>query len=223
MQAYPSAVAAQLAARTGVRIRLLLWITARDRDTGLPESIGFWTGDDNQTFSIGGVSRDYLGAGAMLAVDPIVHQTGLVIRNLTVSLSPLSEAVALAMRGYDPRLAPAEIHQAFFDPATHLLLANPVRVFRGWVNEVEITTPEIGGDAACRVLLASNSQILTRKLPAKKSDASHQKRFSGDTFMQYADVSGTVPIAWGEKLATVDASTPAAPATSHDPRRGSDR
>lgn len=36
--------------RQGLLTHVLLWITAQNRSTGAPESIGLWTGADHQDF-----------------------------------------------------------------------------------------------------------------------------------------------------------------------------
>lgn len=48
---------------------------------------------------------------------------------------------------------------------------------------------------------------LTRGLTAKYSDAAMRQRGSDDRLFRYADVSGKVPVYWGEKR--YDPATPA--------------
>lgn len=209
MRTYDSATATHLASATGIMARLLIWIRAKDRGTGAEATLGLWNGDDHQDFTIGGVTRTYFGAGGLLGIEPIVYSTGVQVRMHRVSLSPLAPEVAQVIRGYEPRLAPVEIHRALFDPATLALVAEPHRVFKGWIDDVTITTPQLGGEASCDVTLASAARALTRTLPLKKSDES-QKRRSGDRFRRYADISAAVDVFWGEARARA-ATSPAAP------------
>lgn len=197
MLTYPTAVAAALAARGGICARVLVWLSAKNRDTGAVETIGFWSGDDHRSFTIGGQTRLYYGAGAMLDVGQVTRETGLTVRTLDVSLSPIAPEVQMAIRGYEPRLAPAEVHHAFFDPASGALLATPTRVWKGWIDGVQIQTPEEGGEASCTVSIASNSMVLTRKVPLKKSDESQRRRNAADAFFKHADISGQTRIVWG--------------------------
>lgn len=197
MLSYPSAVAAALAARGGIRARVLVWLTAKNRTTGAVETIGIWNGDDHRTITIRGSDRLYHGAGALLDVGQITRETGLTVRTLDVSMSPIAPEVQVALRGYEPRLAPAEVHHAFFDLATDDLLAEPTRVWKGWIDAVSIQTPEEGGEASCTVSIASNAMILTRKAPVKKSDESQRRRDPDDAFFKYADISGQTRIVWG--------------------------
>lgn len=198
MRTYDAATLAALQARAGLVARVLFWVRAKNRDTGVEEAMGLWTGADATDFDIDGESRKYYGAGALLGVEPIVMQTGLTVRMHRVSLSPLAPEVAQLLRGYEPRMAPVEIHRALLDPDSHDLVAPPHRVFRGWIDELKITTPAQGGRAKAEVTLASASRALTRTLSLKKSDES-QRRRADDRFNRYADVSGNVDIFWGEK------------------------
>lgn len=196
MRIYDSAIAAQLSARAGLDARHLMWIEARNRDTGDMESIGIWDGDDHLDFVIGGVTRTYLGAGGLLSVPDLTMRVGLDIWQPEVQVSAITPEVEQALRGYDPKLAPVEIHRAFFDPVEATLLAPPVRIFKGWIDGVSIPTPEEGGEAVATITLASNSRSLTRKLHALRSDAAYQMR-GGDRINRYTDVVGQIKTRWG--------------------------
>lgn len=198
MRSFDSATAAQFAARAGLVARLLVWIVARDRATGEPVSLGFWSGNDAVQFAINGAARDYYGAGALMQVDDFTFSAGLDVRMQRLVLSPLAPEVAQVIRGYEPRLARIEVHRALFDPATMSLVAEPHRLFRGWIDEVDIATPAIGGQAAVTITMASTARAMTRTLSLKKSDES-QKLRGGDRFRRYADISGSVDVWWGEK------------------------
>ena len=202
MRSFPPATAACLASRGAIVSRTLIWIRARNRISGAEEALGLWNGDDHQNFRIDGETRLYTGAGGLVSVDPLTMQSGLVVRMHRVSLSPLAGEVEQAIRGYDPRLAPVEIHRALFAADTRDLIDAPRRVFRGWIDAVQITTPAAGGTARCDVTLASSARALTRTLGLKKSDES-QKLRSGpqgsDRFARYGDISGAVAVSWGEK------------------------
>ncbi len=70
--------------------------------------------------------------------------------------------MAQLLRGYDARLAPAEVHRALLSLETGQLIAEPIRVFRGWVDEVKILTGEVGGTGEATVTLTSAARGLTR-------------------------------------------------------------
>jgi hypothetical protein len=187
-----------LSARAGVASRHMVHVIARNRATGAQEALGLWQGDDHLTIAINGVNRTYYGAGTLVGVEPIRAGIGLDVRLLQLGLSPLTPEVAQLLRGYDARLAPAEIHRALLSLETGQLIAEPIRVFRGWVDEVKIRTGDVGGIGDATVTLASAARGLTRALTLTRSDAEMRRRNAGDAFRRYTDIAGDVGVWWGE-------------------------
>lgn len=214
MRDFDAATLAALQTRDGVRIRILIWITARNRTTGLPEAMGLWTGAQDRTFTIGAANRLYVGAGTVMEVPPIKIAAGLQVRMQRFTLSPLAPEVADLIRTYDARLAPIEIHRALFSTGDGALIASPHLVWRGFVDEAPVRQPEPGGSATCEISAASSARLLTRTLSLRQSDATQQLR-SGDRFRRYVDVSGSVDVFWGERRkAAVDAPPPSSSSRS---------
>ena len=87
MRDYGTAIETQIASLSGVMVRSLVWIAAKNRDTGETENAGFWNGLDELTITIGGVSRTYTGAGALLSLSPITGTIGPAGQDAPVSLS----------------------------------------------------------------------------------------------------------------------------------------
>ncbi|WP_136685707.1 hypothetical protein [Falsirhodobacter xinxiangensis] len=199
MRAIPAAIAAARAERAGIISHHLVWVRAKDRETGAASPIGFWTGDDHREFTVGGASRLYYGAGGLLALDQIVQGVGMEVRQHQISLSGIAPEVELAIRGYEVRLAPCEIHRAEFSTETGALLAAPEMVVDGEVDAVTITTPQIGGEATVGMRVLSNAALLTRPLAIKRSDESLRARAPNDAFLQYAKISGSKGDPWGAK------------------------
>lgn len=198
MRDYDSPTAAYLGARAGTVIRILIWAEAKNRATGLVETLGLWTGAEDRVFTVDGVARTYFGAGTVMQVPPISYGTGLAVRMQRLTLSPLAPAVGDLIRTYDCRFAPLQIHRALFSTGDGALVAEPHRVYKGFIDEVQVITPEAGGEARCELTVASSARLLTRTLALKKSDATQQLR-SGDRFRKYVDVSGSVDVWWGER------------------------
>ncbi|WP_149589835.1 hypothetical protein [Tabrizicola flagellatus] len=196
MRTFDAATLAQFQGRTALNSRILIWAVARNRTTDAPESLGLWTGAQDATFTIAGSPRTYAGAGSIIEIPPIVSQAGIAVRMQRFVLSPLSEAVAALIRSYDARFASIEIHRALFDPVTGLLVAEPHRVFKGIIDEVDLPIDPKSGEIRCEVTVASSARFLTRTLPLKRSDES-QKRRLGDRFLRYSKVSGEVDVYWG--------------------------
>lgn len=218
MRAFSTATGNYLSSVAAKDARSLLWIVAKNRDTGAPESIGFWNGDDHRTFTIGGQARTYYGAGALIAIPSITYQVGLVVRMQSVSVSAIAPEIQTALRGYEPRLAAVEIHRALFDPDSGALVDEPHRMFKGEINTVTFSVSATG-EVGCEIELASQARSLTRTLTALRSDNALRGRHPGDRFFRYADVSGSVDVFWGEKRAGRKA-TGSGGGTSPAPRPG---
>ena len=199
MRILDTASAEYLSTHTGVASRHMVHVIGRNRQTGAQEALGLWQGDDHLTIAIDGVNRTYYGAGGLIGVEPIRAGVGLEVRMLQATLSPLTPEVALLLRGYDTRLAPAEVHRGLLSLETGQLIAEPIRVFRGWVDEVKIRTGEVGGAGEATVTLASAARGLTRALTLTRSDTEMRRRNAGDRFRDYADIAGEVGVWWGEK------------------------
>lgn len=206
--------------RRGVVARLLVWVVPKNRTTGALQPTGFWNGDQDATMTIAGESRLYSAAGSLLGVDTVTEEDGLTVRMQVIRLSGISPEAEQVIRGYEPRLAPVELHRIIFDPITMSQVGTEQLLFRGAIDKVKITTPRKGGNGTVEVTVASQARDLTRGLRLKKSDESQQLR-SGDRFRRYADVSGKVKVWWG--LTPRKASTPKPPSsapTSSEPRSG---
>ena len=198
MRSYDAPTLSYLQSRGGVAATVLIWVEAKNRATGLPETMGLSTAADDAQYTIGSEGRLYRGAGALIGVPPITMQVGLAVRMHRFSLAPLSPEVVELIQLYDARFAPVEIHRAFHDPLTRQLMAEPHRVFKGYIDGLEIVLPEVGGEARCEVTVASSARNLTRTLALKRSDGTQQLR-GGDRFLRYADVSGEVDVFWGTR------------------------
>jgi hypothetical protein len=200
MRSYTAPELTYLQSREGYRVQLLVWVQPRDRATGLRVDMGFWSGEEDASFTIGGVTRTYEGGGALGSIDPIVMQAGLGVRMQRVMLAPLFDSVALLLRGYDAWRAPVQIHRAMFSPLNNALIAEPKRLWKGLIDSAPIQTPAIGGESTVEVSLSSPAEALTHGLTLTRSDAVQSQR-GGDRFYRFKDVSGSVQVSWGENRA----------------------
>lgn len=196
-RSYDAATAAYLSASDGIIARQLMWIRAKRRDTGQTEVMGLWSGEQAQLFSIDSKIRLYHGAGAMPGLEALTYTAGLQVQMHEILLNPLHPQVTEAIRLYDARWAPVEIHRAFFHVGTRKLVSEPHRVWKGWIETMSLPRPAPGGTVEGKITLAGASRALTRGIPLKKSDES-QRRRQGCRFYRYSSVSGDVPIYWGE-------------------------
>jgi hypothetical protein len=196
MRSYGSSTLAALQARTAIVSRVLVWFQARNRDTDAVETLGLWTGGDHRVMTVEGQSRTYYGAGNIIDLPPITYKVGVDVRIWRLGISPITDEVKQLVRSYDPRFAAVQVHRVLFDPATRAMLDSPHRVLSGFVDEVDLGTPAAGGEASCYLSIATSARALTYGLPNKNSDA-NQRRASGDRFLRWADVSGSVQVWWG--------------------------
>jgi hypothetical protein len=199
MRSFSPTTAAYFAQRGAFLGHNLVWIMARHRISGAVETIGFWTGADHRVFTIDGADRTYYAAGALLSVDPIRRQTGIRSRTQRVTLNHVSPEVIQAMRGYDPRHAPVEIHRALFDPATEELIDEPHVILRGFIDKAPLPTAPKGETASLHIEIATHARALTRILGRSRSDATLRTRAPADAFRQYAGLAETVETPWGKK------------------------
>lgn len=211
MRSLSPATLAAFQGRSGFVARSLMWVTARDRATGAPQTFGFWTGSETLTFTIGGEARIYIGAGNLLGIDAIVMSVGITVQMQRVIVSPIAAEAALAIRGYDTRLAPVEIHRALFRSDSRALLDVPHRTFKGWVDTLSIDREAVGGSYSATMSIASATRALTRTLAATRSDADLRRRAPTDGFRKYASVTASVPFYWGMNGPVQTAAGSAAP------------
>jgi hypothetical protein len=174
---------------------VLLWVRAKNRTTGLEETMGLWSGDDVHSFNIDGEDRTYYGP-AIISMPPIEGGVGLDVRQHRVVVPHLTPEVITMLREYEAKLAPAEIHFAEFSTDTRALLSMQ-RVFKGWINTAPIDTPSEGGTGQAEVALVSAARALTKTLALYRSHADQQKRNADDRFREYSSTTGLKEVWWG--------------------------
>ncbi len=204
MRIYDPATLSMMTGRGGIIARRMVWIEARNRETGLPETLGLWAGEDDIATVVEGQLRTYLGVAGLMQGEPITAGTGLSVRVHQLRLAAIDRRVEDLVKGYDTRFAPVEIHRAILDPETQALQGAPHRIFRGLVNSIDFPEAEPGADPMCTVEVVSETRLLTRTLALKKSDESQRAR-GDDRLRRYGDISGVVPVYWGELYAAAPA------------------
>ncbi len=198
MRVFDAATTAYLARRAGNTARVLIRIFAQNRATSEIESLGLWAGEQDQAFTVGGTVQTFYRAAGKIGMDEILAQPGTDLFFTSVTLSPIDQNVRAMIAGYDLRFASVEIYRALFWPETGALVADPVRLFKGWIDRMPTELPEVGETAEIKVTLASAALALTRPMAYKKSDPALSSARSGDRFRRYTDV-GSVQVPWGEE------------------------
>lgn len=194
---------AALAARTLVA-RDFLWFVARNRITGAPESVGFWSDLENVTAfvlnpdTLTPVSRSYYGAGGLISIDDIPAVSVIQVQDVHIRMSQLDEMVDNAFRLYDIKQARVEIHRGLFDPISHDLVAPAIVRFVGFVNLVEVHTGAENEDGYVDITCVSHTQELVRSNPATRGHEDQLQRAPGDNFFIDAAVVPEWDLEWGE-------------------------
>ncbi|MCM2472159.1 hypothetical protein HGO38_01540 [Rhizobium sp. CG5] len=198
-------LAALVAAREdGIVPRRLVYITAKDRETGDPVEVGIWTGDDDVNIPVlSGLTgteetRTYYG-GLNLSVGEIPRVSDLTTQTVTIEMSQIAEITQLLVRGYDVRLAKVEIHDLLLDPRSRMPVAPAEIAFLGEVDGAPIDTPAAGSDGKITLNVVSDAiSMLSRTNPAKSSYQG-QKRRSDDRWGRYKGTVGNWELPWGQK------------------------
>lgn len=195
--AYSEAAQQQLEERRGTDAHVLLWFQARNRSTGAPETLGFWSGDDHREFLVDGEIRTYFGAGSVIDVPPIIAAPGFGVREYRVKLPPMLDEVKQLLQQYEPRHAEVHIHSAAFDIDTGNLMPPVNRRFKGYLNKAPEELGPKGKPSHTQLVLVSPARKLTQGLPLKRSNAELQRRNPNDLGREYSDVAGEWPVPWG--------------------------
>lgn len=207
MRAISTANQAALSARALVA-RDFLWFVVRDRITGAPVNVGFWSDLENVSAQVldpdtlSTVVRSYYGAGGLISIDDIPSVSTIQVQDVHIRMSQLDQQVANAIRGYDTKQARVEIHRGLFDPVSRDLVSPAIVRFVGFVNLVDVNTGTEDSEGYVDITCVSHTQELTRSNPATRSHADQQTRSVGDDFLVDAAVVGDWEFQWGEEKGT---------------------
>lgn len=164
--------------------------------SGDPVSVGYWTGWEDVTLALGGVSRTLIGTkGALFAPNP-VYAPGTEIRTQDVGINGLSNQGVDLIQAYDLRLKPAELWQLCFTQGAEFKGAR--RLFKGVIDQTNLQIGTKGTGSRLTLTLASSARSGTRTLASKKSNESYKRR-GGDTAMEYASLMNVDADWWGPR------------------------
>jgi hypothetical protein len=209
MRTLPAAILTALADRRLVA-RDFLWIVARNRSTGEPEAVGFWSDvgtvdapviDPDTGLD---VVRTFHGSGTLISTDPIPLVSTMEVQNVNVRMSQIDNLVQQAVRDYDCKQAPVQVFRGLFSPESRTLVAPAEPRFVGFVDRIEITTPSENEDGGVLLACASHTQEILRSNPDTRSDASQRQRSSTDNFYQDTATVGEWELFWGRKQGKID-------------------
>lgn len=202
MKNYSPNTVAALAARR-LMPRDFVWIVARDRVSGDPVTVGFWSDLSNVTALMidpetgSPVSRTFYGAGSLIQVADIPSTVGVSVENVTITMSHLHDQVEEAIRLYDCKQARIEVHTGLLDPDSRKLVDPAAPTFVGFIDHIDIRTPSENEEGAAILTCASGTQELLRSNPATRSHGDQQIRAPGDNFYRDVAVCGDWDHYWG--------------------------
>lgn len=211
-----SANQAALQARALVA-RDFLWIVARDRSTGLPQAVGFWSDVGNVSASVvdpdsgNAETRSFYGSGGLIQISDIPLVANITVQTVTITMSQIDDLVEQAVRLYDCKQARVEIFRGLFNPSTRQMVAAAECRFVGFVDVIEILTPVENAEGAVTLTCTSSTQEMTRSNPDTRSHESQRVRSATDTFFADASVVGEWEHFWGKASGKIPANNPPKP------------
>lgn len=200
MRSLPVEITTYLAQNAGVTIRQLLWVIARNRNTGDYEEIGLWSGEDHVQFIINGQNRTYYGSGQFINFGELTLESTLNVRKMSAKVSAISPEMEVVLRQYDPKMAITQLHLAMYSPISNNLIAPPLLIHKGWIDRFVVKTPALKQQGEGGLDMMGHTRIMTRTLPTKRSHETQIKRASNDTFYKDVTVTGQVSTPWGSKV-----------------------
>lgn len=161
-------------AATSPVIRPLVMVRL-DFDSG---TIAWHSGFGTVTFD--GVN--YTGLGTLSSISQVVEQPGVQSSSITINISGIKpEIVALALT--EPYInRKAYLHLTFLDEEDQPLVADPVLIFAGTIDQIE---GQVGSEAVFRITIKSRLADWERTRKLRYTDSDQQKLYPGDKGMEF--------------------------------------
>lgn len=195
--------------------RDFLWLVARE-GSGAAFPYGFWSGVGDVSAEVLNpdtgqpIARNFEGSGTLIQVSDIIGTSSIQTQNITVEMSQILPEVENIIRGYDLKQARVEIYRGLFSIESRQLVAPALCRFVGFVDTVDINTPEENGEGSVTLTCVSHTQEMSRSNPDTRSDASQRLRNATDNFYQDVATVGETEFFWGRasgKVSTVPRPT----------------
>lgn len=172
-------------------------ITVRPRrfDTNETVVLAYWSGNENISVVIDGVTRTFQGIDNLLRIDRIRCVAGTNVGSVAVDFFGLSDEGKNFYLGLDTEQAPVEIYNFMFNAGGRYLGYRDV--YSGLVDDVSMEIGANGSGASVRLEVVPKTGLGTRIIEAKKSNAHYFEERNGDTSMEYASLKGVEGDEWG--------------------------
>lgn len=194
--------------------RDFLWLVVRRRDTGALVTEGLWSDVGNVSAQVIdpdtglAVTRDWYGAGSLVAIDDIPLVSNLSVQNVGIQLNQIDDRINDLVRLYDAKQGRVEIYRGLFDPETRQMVAPAECRFVGFIDQIDIRTPTENEDGMVALTCASHTQEMTRSNPDTRSDDSQRVRAASDDFFVDTNTAGEWEIFWGSEKGSVPSQPP---------------
>jgi hypothetical protein len=172
--------------------RVFIWCESKD-ENGDPDPAGFW--DDVGAVELSG--RTYHGSGNLIQIGAVAARGDMTIAGITLSMSGIAVETAALVRASVIGQAPISVHIGLFDPETREIILPLLPHFSGYVDDVNINTPEAGGSSEIDIICESTSRALTKRRTESRSDANCRQRFPTDEFYAYTGLQREKPVYFG--------------------------
>lgn len=198
-----SDVIAALAQRRGAA-RMLLWMSARNRDTNAIEYAGVWNGrGDLDVTVIDGFTGDeeertFIGSEGLFSVSEIPLIADISVRELHVRFNPDAAAIIQFLRTYDPKGGQFQLYLGFMNPDSHAFIDYPRALFVGFIDRTPINLTTGHDKSEATVVAVSHTRELTRVNPIVRSSEFLHTRAPGDDFYQYTSSIQNWELFWGK-------------------------
>lgn len=216
MRSLLSANNAAIQDASGLVTRDLLYIIARNRDTLAAQPVGFWSDDHDRTITVvdpdsttgATVNRAYYGAGGLIEISDIPQVFHISTQHVTITMSQFHDLVEQAVRLYDCQQAKVQIHRLFLNRITRVPVAAAEVRWVGFIDNIEIITPEENSEGSITITCVSHTQEFLRNNPDTRSHESQLLRSSTDNFYQDTAVVGEWEFWWGAKSGKLETEKP---------------
>lgn len=149
------------------------------------------TADRNIVFA----SNTYLGLGGLASISNIVENSELNPEKIEVTLSAVDTAnISTALTEHYQGL-PATIYAGYLNVTTYALIADPVILFKGTMDNMEVT---LGKTGTIKLNIVSELDNWRKPKIIRYNNDSQQSRYTGDKGLEYVE-----QIAQGKKLEKV--------------------
>ncbi len=162
----------------------------------LPDPVYAWTGQGTIVFNdSGGVSRNWIGAGGISAIDAVGEATDGSATGIRVALFNVPSEFRANIADQAVRGALFEVYTGALNETFQTVDANAL-VWKGKLDDYRITD---GGDTLSVEIVGESRAIDQRRPSIKRFTHEYQTRkYPGDLFFQYVSKMTEVSILWGK-------------------------